>query len=69
MKQDIQHYFSTIHKIIREIISDSSDIAKKQIAHLAEQLKIDGYEKESKMLQNILAAQKKRRQINPNQDT
>ncbi len=65
MKQDIQHYFSTIHKIIREIISDSSDIAKKQIAHLAEQLKIDGYEKESKMLQNILAAQKKEDKLIP----
>ena len=65
MKQDIQHYFSTIHKIVREIISDSSDIAKKQIAHLAEQLKIDGYEKESKMLQNILAAQKKEDKLIP----
>lgn len=65
MKQDIQHYFSTIHKIIREIISDSSDIAKKQIAYLAEQLKIDGYEKESKMLQNILAAQKKEDKLIP----
>lgn len=65
MKQDIQHYFSTIHKIVREIISDSSDIAKKQIAYLAEQLKIDGYEKESKMLQNILAAQKKEDKLIP----
>lgn len=65
MKQDIQRYFSTIHKIVREIISDSSDIAKKQIAYLAEQLKIDGYEKESKMLQNILAAQKKEDKLIP----
>lgn len=65
MKQAIQHYFSTIHKIVREIISDSSDIAKKQIAYLAEQLKIDGYEKESKMLQNILAAQKKEDKLIP----
>lgn len=65
MKQDIQRYFSTIHKIVREIISDSSDIAKKQIAYLAEQLKIDGYEKESKMLQNILATQKKEDKLIP----
>lgn len=65
MKQDIQHYFSTIHKIIREIISDSSDVAKKQITHLAEQLKFDGYEKESKMLHNILATHEKRDKLTP----
>lgn len=65
MKQDIQYYFSTIHKIIREIISDSSDVAKKQITHLAEQLKFDGYEKESKMLHNILATHEKRDKLTP----
>ena len=65
MKQDIRLYFSAIHKLFRETIPGSDDTVKKQVKLLIEELKAGGYEKEAKMLNNILVTDSAKNELTP----